>query len=118
MTERLLLDHQRVESISNQVELVNNASKILAYRFQPFLIDVTRNPATLLDAMAKIGGLLILLKVGLVLGLVHEIVFERRLMKAFGRGMKETFSYQQFMDIKDGLDAMQKDSMLEISARA
>ena len=67
--------------------------------------------------MAKIGGLLILLKVGIVLGLAHEVVFERRLMKAFGRGMKETFSYQKFMDMKEAIETLQKDCMLESAAR-
>ena len=40
-----------------------------------------REPVTLIEALAKIGGLLVVLKISIILRLINEYLFERHLIK-------------------------------------
>lgn len=49
------------------------------YRFQDTLLYKVRQPLSLIDALSKIGGLLVILKLSAVLYFVHRFIFEKRL---------------------------------------
>ena len=40
-----------------------------------------REPVTLIEALTKIGGLLVVLKISIILRLINEYLFERHLIK-------------------------------------
>ena len=66
--------------INNSTEgITANYSKI--FRFENTLLVKVRQPYTLIEAMSKIGGLFVILKVAILLRLTHEYLFERTLSR-------------------------------------
>lgn len=51
------------------------------FRFQSVVLTRIRQPVTLIEALAKIGGLLVVLKLSIILKLINEYLFERHLLK-------------------------------------
>lgn len=78
-TSRLYLDHSQVSSISFAESL--EPKKVLIIRFNNFLKEVVRQPITILQALAQIGGLLVFLRISVFMRLLHQILFERKLQK-------------------------------------
>ena len=59
----------------------NLLSDIRMVRFQSVVLTRIRQPVTLIEALAKIGGLLVVLKLSIFLILIYEYLFERHLLQ-------------------------------------
>ena len=54
---------------------------MVQYRFQSLILNRIRQPATLIQGLSKIGGLLVIAKITILIKLLHEYLFERQLVK-------------------------------------
>jgi hypothetical protein len=82
-TDVISIDHSNIESIGfdNLGDNLNpdNVTFTRHFRFQNALLLKVRQPFTLLEALAKIGGLFVLLRLAFFIRLAHEYFFEKRL---------------------------------------
>lgn len=68
-----------IDTITFEFETGKREENSIMYRFQDTLIYKVRQPLSLIDALSKIGGLLVILKLSAILFLVHRFFFEKRL---------------------------------------
>ena len=59
----------------------NQLYDIRMLRFQSIVLTRIRQPVTLIEALAKIGCLLVVLKLSIILKLINEYLFEGHLLK-------------------------------------
>ena len=89
-TDVISIDHSNFESIGfdNLGDNSNpeNVTLTRHFRFQNALLLKVRQPFTLLEALAKIGGLFVLLRVAFFIRLAHEYIFEKRLSQDLNLG--------------------------------
>ena len=89
-TDVISIDHSNFESIGfdNLGDNSNpdNITFTRHFRFQNALLLKVRQPFTLLEALAKIGGLFVLLRVAFFIRLAHEYFFEKKLSQDLNLG--------------------------------
>jgi hypothetical protein len=74
------IDHSTVQSYSfSYLSYKNESMKMGTVRFKNFIVIKTRQPHTVMMALSKIGGLLVILKLTFILTLVHQYLFEKKL---------------------------------------
>jgi hypothetical protein len=74
--------------------LLNNQSNYIEYRiiFPPTKIQYYHTPTSVLQALSKVGGLIAVFKVGLVLKIIHEMRFETKISRAYGKNKQKAES--------------------------
>lgn len=97
-----------VSSLSSSRIPAIGLSSFYFFLINPLVRSYKRHPQSILTCLAKVGGLFALFKLGMLLHLVHEYLFERQLEKRYGKqeqlaingddekGYRDVFSFETF----------------------
>lgn len=81
----LTVDHATVASFSYNLPpdifYPDLPMNIRMFRYQSVVLTRIRQPVTIIEALAKIGGLLVVLRISIILRLINEYLFEKHLMR-------------------------------------
>ncbi|TNV80306.1 hypothetical protein FGO68_gene6525 [Halteria grandinella] len=101
VAENIYITHE-VEIKTDNLLLVGMAEA--SFRVRPVVTVIEIKPKGIIKTISEIGGLLIILKVSLLLGVFHERCFESKMKKKYGEKFKEEFSFEAFKAVKKELE--------------